>query len=53
MIAKQGWLVEGGGSVGVAALLHGIVPNHKVTAVIVSGGNVDVETVRHILNHAN
>ncbi|MEM9952994.1 MAG: threonine/serine dehydratase [Chloroflexota bacterium] len=53
IIAKQGWLVEGGGSVGVAALLHGIVPNDKVTAVVVSGGNVDVETVRHILNHAN
>lgn len=50
MIDKQGWLVEGGGSVGVASLLHGIIPPDKVTAVIVSGGNVDVDTVNIVLN---
>ncbi len=47
----QGWLVEGGGAVGVAALLHEIIPvDERPTAVVVSGGNVDTSTLRHILN---
>lgn len=51
MIDVQGWLVEGGGAVGVAALLHGVIPNDgKLTAVVVSGGNVDGETLRKVLN---
>ena len=50
MIEVQGWVVEGGGAVGVAALLDGIVPgDDKVTAVVVSGGNVDMETLKSIL----
>lgn len=49
MLGTQGWLVEGGGSVCVAALLHDIVPNDKVTAAIVSGGNVDLETLEKVL----
>lgn len=49
MLGVQGWLVEGGGAVGVAALLHGIIPADKVTAVVVSGGNVDPETVQTVL----
>jgi len=49
MLGVQGWLVEGGGSVGVAALLHGVIPvDNRPTAVVVSGGNVDLETVRKI-----
>jgi len=51
MIAVQGWLVEGGGSVGVASLLHDVLPRDgRVTAVVVSGGNVDPETVQSILS---
>ncbi|MGB7342508.1 MAG: threonine/serine dehydratase [Phototrophicaceae bacterium] len=50
MVGTQGWLVEGGGSVGVAALLHGIIPNDKVTAVIISGGNVDIDNLSVILD---
>lgn len=49
MITEQGWLVEGGGAVGVAALLHNIVANDKITAVVVSGGNVDGDTVKRVL----
>ena len=42
-----GWVVEGGGAVGVAALLHEIVPAaDKSTAVVVSGGNVDLAVLR-------
>lgn len=50
MIGTQGWLVEGGGAVCVAALLHGIVPaDERVTAAVISGGNVDLETVQQII----
>lgn len=50
MIGTQGWLVEGGGAVCVAALLQGVVPvNDAVTAAVISGGNVDLETVRGVL----
>lgn len=50
MIGTQGWLAEGGGCVCVAALLHDIVPSDKVTAAIVSGGNVDLETLKTVLD---
>lgn len=49
MLGTQGWLAEGGGCVGVAALLHGIIPNDKVTAIVISGGNVDLETLKKVL----
>ena len=50
LVDVQGWVVEGGGAVGVAALLQGAVPRDgKTTAVVVSGGNVDGETLRRIL----
>jgi len=50
MLGVQGWLIEGGGSVGVAALLAGVLPvDERPTAVVVSGGNVDLATVQSIL----
>ncbi|MYA06566.1 MAG: threonine/serine dehydratase [Holophagales bacterium] len=50
LVDVQGWVVEGGGAVGVAALLQGAVPRDgKRTAVVVSGGNVDGETLRRVL----
>ncbi|GAB5493436.1 MAG: threonine ammonia-lyase [Phototrophicaceae bacterium] len=49
MLGTQGWLVEGGGSVGVAAILHDIIPNDKVTAIVISGGNVDLDTLKTVL----
>lgn len=50
MLDVQGWLVEGGGAVGVAALLHDIIPNDgKETVIVVSGGNLDILTLREIL----
>ncbi len=50
LVDVQGWVVEGGGAVGVAALLQGAIPRDgKVTAVVVSGGNVDGETLRRVL----
>jgi len=50
LVDVQGWVVEGGGAVGVAALLQGAIPRDgKITAVVVSGGNVDGETLRRVL----
>lgn len=50
MVREHGWIVEGGGVVGVAALQSGIVPqNDRLTVVVVSGGNVDADTLAHVL----
>lgn len=48
---QSGWIVEGGGAVGVAALQSGIIPEDgKPTAIIISGGNVDENSLRQILS---
>ncbi|MFN8371525.1 MAG: threonine/serine dehydratase [Anaerolineae bacterium] len=50
MVDEQGWMIEGGGAVGLAALQTGVVPlDGKATAVVISGGNVDGETLRRVL----
>ena len=49
-IDEQGLLVEGGGSVGIAALQSGVLKADRPTAIVVSGGNVDGRTVRRILS---
>ena len=50
MIEAPGRVVEGGGAVGIAAVLHDVIPpDGRVTAVIVSGGNVDLDTLRRVL----
>ncbi len=46
----QGWVVEGGGAVGVAAVMSGALPaDGRATAIVVSGGNVDVSVLRAVL----
>ncbi len=53
MIDVQGWVAEGGGTVGVAAMLHDVLPcDGRVTAVVVSGGNVDGKTLRDVLSQS-
>jgi len=53
MIDVQGWVVEGGGTVGVASLLHDVLPRDgRITAVVVSGGNVDGQTLRQVLSQS-
>jgi threonine dehydratase len=50
LLAEQGWLVEGGGAVGVAALQWGLIADDGVpTCVVISGGNVDAAVVRGVL----
>lgn len=51
MIDVQGWVIEGGGAVGIAAMLHDVLPRDgRKTAVVVSGGNVDGSTLRQVLH---
>ncbi len=46
-----GWVVEGGGAVGVAAYLHALIPHDDApTAIVVSGGNVDLATLQRVLS---
>ncbi|GIW08369.1 MAG: serine/threonine dehydratase [Dehalococcoidia bacterium] len=45
-------LVEPSGAVGVAALLSGTVPAGRTVGVILSGGNVDPETLASLLGEA-
>jgi threonine dehydratase len=50
MADVQGWMIEGGGAVGIAALQTGaVVADGKPTAIVISGGNVDGETLRKVL----
>ena len=50
MIETAGRVVEGGGAVGIAAVLHDVVPRDgRATAIVVSGGNVDNDVLRRIL----
>ena len=43
----QGWVVEGGGAVAVAALLGDVIPRDgRVTAALISGGNVDLQALQ-------
>lgn len=50
LVYRAGWVVEGGGAVGVAALLSGALPPSQApTAVVITGGNVDAETLRRVL----
>ncbi len=51
MLETQGWVVEGGGAVGVAAVMHDIAPRDGTpTVVVVSGGNVDLSVLRRVLD---
>ncbi|MBZ0301363.1 MAG: threonine/serine dehydratase [Anaerolineae bacterium] len=50
LLLKCAWVVEGGGAVGVAALRSGVVEEDgRSTVVVLSGGNVDEETLSHLL----
>ncbi len=53
LLEGAGWVIEGGGAVAVAALLHDIVPrDDRVTVAVLSGGNVDGAVLRRVLSLA-
>jgi threonine dehydratase len=50
LLEKQKLLAEGAGAVGIAAILSGKTSLHgKKTAVLVSGGNIDITLLAHII----
>lgn len=50
LLFARGWVVEGGGAVGVAALRSNIVDaDNRPTVVVISGANVDETTLRQVL----
>jgi len=50
LLEKQKVLAEGAGAVGIAALLHGKTTlRGKKVAVVISGGNIDVTLLAHII----
>ena len=50
LLEKQKMLAEGAGAVGVAAVLHGKTTlRAKNVAVVISGGNIDVTLLSHII----
>src|SRR5690242_7761632 len=50
LLEKQKMLAEGAGAVGIAALLHGKTTlRGKNVAVVISGGNIDVTLLAHMI----
>jgi threonine dehydratase len=50
LLFHEAWVVEGGGAVGVAAVRSGVIPlDERPTVILLSGGNVDEQTLRKIL----
>ena len=51
LLEKQKLVVEGAGAVGIAALIHGKIPNikNKKIAIVLSGGNMDVTLLSVII----
>ncbi len=50
MLESYNWVIEGAAAVGLAALRSGQIPlDGKVTAVMISGGNLDYSTLQSLL----
>jgi threonine dehydratase len=50
LLYEQGWVVEGGGAVGVAAVMHGVLHlDTRPTVIVISGGNVDSAKLSAVL----
>lgn len=50
LVLRAGWVAEGGGAVGVAALLSGALQHDgRPTVIVISGGNVDEATLRRVV----
>ncbi len=51
LLERNKLMVEGAGSVGVAALLSGAVTARDRTVAVLSGGNIDVNLVQQVIEH--
>ena len=50
MIFEQGWIVEGGGVAGLAAVQNGSIELDRPTVAVISGGNVDADVLRDVID---
>lgn len=53
LVYEAGWVGEGGGVVGIAAILSHTVASEPGTVVVVSGGNVDADSLHDVLTGGN
>lgn len=51
MMERSKIIAEGAGAIGLAAILHGSIPNLGKTASVVSGGNIDVNMISRIIEN--
>jgi threonine dehydratase len=49
MALEQGWIAEGAGVVGIAAVENGGVELDRPTVAVVSGANLDADVLREAL----
>jgi threonine dehydratase len=49
MLREHGWVIEGSGAAGIAALLSGVIRVEGQTVAVVSGGNVDFERLQEVV----
>jgi threonine dehydratase len=50
LFREEGVVAEGAGAVGVAAALGGLIPRAGPTAILISGGNIDMQVLARILS---
>lgn len=50
MLFEQGWIAEGGGAAGLAAIENGSIELDRPTVVVITGGNVDADVLRDIMD---
>ncbi|MDR3348206.1 MAG: threonine ammonia-lyase [Acidaminococcales bacterium] len=51
LLERSKLVAEGAGAVGLAAILHNLVPHHERTATVISGGNIDINFVSRIIEN--
>ncbi|MEA5091313.1 L-threonine ammonia-lyase [bioreactor metagenome] len=51
MIERAKLIAEGAGAISLAGILHGNIPNVGKTAAVISGGNIDVNTISRLIEN--
>ena len=50
MLFEQGWIAEGGGVAGLAAVENGSIELDRPTVAVITGGNVDADVLREVMD---
>jgi threonine dehydratase len=51
LLERSKLVAEGAGAVGLAAILHNLIPHHGKIAAVISGGNIDINFVSRIIEN--